>query len=127
MAKHSSETERRADEAERETEKLKKVEYMEGHIGESFDGVISGVVSWGIYVELPDTVEGLVHVSRLPGDYYCYHEEECEMVGERTGRSYKLGMPVRITVEGCDRFNKTIDFSLAETERSGHTETGGEM
>ncbi len=127
VAKHSSETERRADEAERETEKLKKVEYMEGHIGESFDGVISGVVSWGIYVELPDTVEGLVHVSRLPGDYYCYHEEECEMVGERTGRSYKLGMPVRITVEGCDRFNKTIDFSLAETERSGHTETGGEM
>lgn len=130
VAKHSSETERRADEAERETEKLKKVEYMEGHIGESFDGVISGVMSWGIYVELPDTVEGLVHVSKLPGDYYCYHEEECEMVGERTGRSYKLGMPVRITVESCDRFNKTIDFSLDEEknqERRDRAEAGGEM
>lgn len=114
VAKHSSETERRADEAERETDKLKKVEYMENRIGESFDGVISGVTSWGIYVELPDTVEGLVHVSKLPGDYFCYHEESCEMVGERTGRCFKLGMPVRITVDGCDRFNKTIDFSLDE-------------
>ncbi len=114
VAKHSSETERRADEAERETDKLKKVEYMEDRIGESFDGVISGVTSWGIYVELPDTVEGLVHVSKLPGDYFCYHEESCEMVGERTGRCFKLGMPVRITVDGCDKFNKTIDFSLDE-------------
>ncbi len=112
VAKHSSETERRADEAERETDKLKKVEYMEDRIGESFDGVISGVTSWGIYVELPDTVEGLIHVSKLSGDYFCYHEESCEMVGERTGRCFKLGMPVRITVDSCDRFNKTIDFSL---------------
>lgn len=115
VAKHSSETERRADEAERETDKLKKVEYMEKRIGKSYDGVISGVTGWGIYVELPNTVEGLVHVSKLPGDYFCYHEESCEMVGERTGRCYKLGMPVRITVDGCDRFNRTIDFSLDET------------
>lgn len=115
VAKHSSETERRADEAERETDKLKKVEYMEERIGESYDGVISGVTGWGIYVELPNTVEGLVHVSKLPGDYFCYHEESCEMVGERTGRCYKLGMPVRIRVDGCDRFNRTIDFSLEET------------
>ncbi len=114
VAKHSSETERRASEAERETDKLKKVEYMEDHIGESFSGVVSGVTSWGIYVELPNTVEGLIHVSKLPGDYYCYHEEGCEMVGESTGRAFKLGMPVRITVDGCDRFNRTIDFSLEE-------------
>ncbi|MDE6641943.1 MAG: RNB domain-containing ribonuclease, partial [Acetatifactor sp.] len=114
VAKHSSETERRADEAERETDKLKKVEYMEERIGESFEGVISGITSWGIYVELPNTVEGLVHVSKLPGDYFCYHEETCEMVGERTGRTFKLGMPVKITVDGCDRFNRTIDFSMEE-------------
>lgn len=114
VAKHSSETERRADEAERETDKLKKVEYMEDRIGESFEGVISGITGWGIYVELPNTVEGLIHVSRLPGDYFCYHEETCEMVGEQTGRAFKLGMPVRITVESCDRFNRTIDFSLEE-------------
>lgn len=112
VAKHSSETERRADEAERETDKLKKVEYMEERIGESFEGIISGITSWGIYVELPNTVEGLVHVSKLPGDYFYYHEETCEMVGERTGRTFKLGMPVKITVDGCDRFNRTIDFSM---------------
>lgn len=112
VAKHSSETERRADEAERETDKLKKVEYMEDYIDECFDGVISGVTSWGIYVELPNTVEGLIHVSKLPGDYYCYDESKCEMVGEATGRTFKLGMPVRVRVEGCDRFNRTIDFGL---------------
>ena len=114
VAKHSSETERRADEAERETDKLKKVEYMEDRIGECFDGVISGVTGWGIYVELPNTVEGLVHVSKLPGDYYYYNENTYEMVGEATGRIFKLGMPVRIRVDGCDRFNRTIDFSLEE-------------
>ncbi len=112
VAKHSSETERRADEAERETDKLKKVEYMEDYIDECFDGVISGVTSWGIYVELPNTVEGLIHVSKLPGDYYYYDESKCEMVGEATGRTFKLGMPVRVRVEGCDRFNRTIDFGF---------------
>jgi len=115
MAKHSSETERRADEAERETDKLKKVEYMEDHMDECFEGVISGVTSWGIYVELPNTVEGLVHVSRLPGDYYYYEESRCEMVGEATGRTFKLGMPVKVRVENCDRFNRTIDFGLEES------------
>ena len=114
VAKHSSDTERRADEAERETDKLKKVEYMEGHLGETFQGVISGITSWGIYVELPNTVEGLVHVSKLPGDYFYYNEAAYEMVGEATGKSYKLGMPVKITVDGCDRFSKTIDFGMLE-------------
>ncbi len=115
VAKHSSETERRADEAERETDKLKKVEYMEDHIDECYEGVISGVTSWGIYVELSNTVEGLVHVSRLPGDYFYYDENKCEMVGEATGRTFKLGMPVKVRVENCDRFNRTIDFGLEES------------
>ena len=114
VAKHSSETERRADEAERETDKLKKVEYMEQHVGESFDGVISGVTGWGLYVELPNTVEGLVHISKLYGDYYYYSEKSSELVGEATGRCFKLGMPVRVKVDGCDRFTRTIDFSLEE-------------
>lgn len=114
VAKHSSEMERRADEAERETDKLKKVEYMEQHIGESFDGVISGVTGWGLYVELPNTVEGLVHISKLYGDYYYYSEKCSELVGEATGRCFKLGMPVRVNVDGCDRFTRTIDFSLEE-------------
>jgi len=114
VCKHSSETERRADEAERETDKLKKVEYMEERIGECFDGVISGVTGWGIYVELPNTVEGLVHISKLQGDYYYYSESTCELRGEATGNVYKLGMPVTVCIDGCDRFNRTIDMSLCE-------------
>ncbi len=114
VAKHSSETERRADEAERETDKLKKVEFIEERIGETYEGVISGITSWGIYVELPDTVEGMVHVSKLSGDYFNYDENACEMVGQATGKSYKLGMPVKIVVENCDRFTRTIDFGMAE-------------
>ncbi len=114
VAKHSSEMERRADEAERETDKLKKVEYMEQRIGETYEGVVSGVTAWGIYVELPNTVEGMVHVSKLPGDYYYYNESTYEMVGDATGRTFKLGMPVRVCVEDCDRMMRTIDFSLVE-------------
>lgn len=114
VAKHSSEMERRADEAERETDKLKKVEYMEQHIGEEYEGVISGVTGWGLYVELPNTVEGLIHISTIPGDYYHYNEAACEMVGEATGRCFKLGMPVRIEVEDCDRFMRTINFKLVD-------------
>ncbi len=114
VAKHSSQMERRADEAERETDKLKKVEYMEERIGETYEGVISGVTAWGIYVELPNTVEGMVHVSKLPGDYYYYNESTYEMVGDATGRTFKLGMPVTVCVDDCDRMMRTIDFSLVE-------------
>lgn len=112
VAKQSSSMERRADEAERETEKLKKVQYMEAYIGEEFEGIISSVTAWGMYVELPNTVEGMIHISKLAGDYYIYREKTCELVGEATGRIYKIGMPVKIRVEDCDRFAKTIDFSL---------------
>ncbi|MCI8800426.1 MAG: ribonuclease R [Lachnospiraceae bacterium] len=114
VAKHSSETERRADEAERETDKLKKAEYMEERLGEVYEGVVSGITAWGIYVELPNTVEGLVHVSRLPGDYFYYNESKCEMIGEATGRSYRLGMPVKVSVRAADRFSRTVDFDVAE-------------
>lgn len=113
VAKHSSETERRADEAERETDKLKKVQYMEKKIGQIFEGVISGITSWGIYVELPNTVEGMIHVSKLSGDYYYYNEETCEMTGRDTGRSFKLGQKIRIEVDDVDYYQKSIDFVLA--------------
>lgn len=117
VAKHSSETERRADEAERETEKLKKVQYMEQRIGEIYEGVISGITSWGIYVELANTVEGMIHVSRLGGDYYYYSEETYEMIGRDTGRSYKLGQKLEIMVDAVDYFQKSVEFVLApETE-----------
>ena len=108
--------ERRADEAERETDKLKKAQYMKKRIGEIFEGVISGITAWGIYVELPNTVEGMIHVSRLTGDYYYYREETYEMVGRDTGKCYKLGQKVKIAVYDVDVFTKNIDFVLADEE-----------
>lgn len=116
VASHSSEMERRADEAERETEKLKKVEYMEEHIGEIFEGVISSITSWGIYVELPNTIEGMIHVTNLTDDYYHYEEETYEMVGEATGKRYKLGQKLKVVVDNADKFMRTIDFVLPESE-----------
>lgn len=116
VAKHSSEMERRADEAERETEKLKKAQYMESRIGNVYEGVISGITAWGVYVELPNTIEGMIHVSRLTGDYYYYREETYEMVGRDTGKCFKLGQKVRIVVDDVDRLSKSIDFILADDE-----------
>ena len=112
VCKRSSEMERRADEAERETDKLKKAEYMEEHIGEEFEGVISGITAWGIYVELPNTVEGMVHVATIPGDYYYYDESVYEMVGKDTNKTYKLGEKIRIRVKDVDKMAKTIDFEI---------------
>ena len=116
VAKHSSRMERRAEEAERETDKLKKAEYMEERIGEIYEGVISGITQWGIYVELPNTVEGLIHVAALPGDYFCYDENSYEMVGQNTGKTYKLGERIRIQVKSVDLFAKTIDFMIPEED-----------
>lgn len=116
VAKHASKMERRAAEAERETDKLKKAEYMEERIGEIYDGVICGITQWGIYVELQNTVEGLIHVSSLAGDYFYYDEEACEMVGKESGVSYKLGQRVTIQVKGVDRLARTVDFVFPEED-----------
>lgn len=118
VAKHASEMERRADEAERETIKLKKVQYMENYIGETFAGVISGVAEYGFFVELENTVEGLVRVTSLTDDFYQYYEETYELVGEATNRRFKLGQQVRVTVDNCDRIMRTIDFTLADSDEN---------
>lgn len=112
VAKHSSEMERRADEAERETDKLKKVEFMEQHIGEIYEGVISSITTWGVYVELPNTIEGMIHVSMLPGDYFYYDDETYEMVGQATDIRYKLGQKILVRVNATDRLLRTIDFDI---------------
>lgn len=114
VAQHSSEMERRADEAERETDKLKKVEYMEEHIGEIFEGVISSITTWGVYVELPNTIEGMIHVSMLPGDYFYYDEESYEMVGQSTDKRYKLGEKLKVRVNATDKISRTIDFVIPQ-------------
>ena len=110
----SSRMERRAEEAERDVEKMKKVQYMSRHIGEEFDGVVSGITQYGMYVELPNTVEGMVHISNMRDDYYRYDEEHYELVGERTGKKYMLGQAVRIYVEDTDKLARTIDFSIVD-------------
>ena len=112
VTKHSSEMERRADEAERETMKLKKVEYMQQYVGEEFEGVISGMTKWGMYVELPNTVEGMVHVTNMTDDHYDYYDDRYEMIGVHTNKTYKLGQKVRVRVIGTDRFLRTIDFEI---------------
>ena len=116
VAKQTSRAERRADEAEREVRKLKMTEYMEQHIGEVYEGIISGITSWGLYVELPNTVEGLVHVSALPGDFFEYDEAACEMRGTKTGVCYRMGGRIRVKVRFADRFTRSIDFIPADDE-----------
>ncbi len=114
VAKHSSEMERRADEAERETDKLKKVEYMSERIGEIYEGVISSITAWGVYVELPNTIEGMIHVSMLPGDYFYYDEQSYEMVGQATNKRYKLGEKITVRVNDTDKLSRTIDFVIPQ-------------
>ena len=122
VAKRSSEMERRADEAERETVKLKKVEYMQAHIGEEFEGVISGITKWGMYVELPNTIEGLVHVTNMTDDHYEYNEERYEMMGMHTRKVYKLGEGLRVRVLDADRLMRTIDFKIVNQGGAGDGE-----
>ena len=117
VTKKCSERERLAEEAERETIKLKKVEYMSEHIGEIFEGVVSSITKWGIYVELPNTIEGLIHVTNMRDDHYNYIEDSYEMVGEHTGKTYKLGETVFVKVTGTDRLQRTIDFEFARKEQ----------
>ena len=116
VAVKTSALERRADEAERETEKLKKCEYMSRYIGEEFEGVISGVTNWGLYVELPNTVEGMIRMNALDDDYYLFDEEHYELTGEMTKKTYKLGQRIRVRVVNTDRMLKTIDFIPVKAE-----------
>lgn len=113
IAEHSSLRERAAAEAERATVVLKKCEYMEEHIGEEFDGVISGVTSFGMFVELPNGVEGLVHISSLMDDYYDFYEERYALVGNHTKKQYRLGDKVRIEVLQVNIQDVSIDFIMA--------------
>lgn len=114
IAEDCSKNERRADEAEREVEKLKKVQYMSKRIGQCYEGVISGVNAWGMYVELPNTVEGLVHVTNMIDDYYYYDEEKYAMIGKDYGKVYTLGQKVTVMLKDTDRMLKTIDFVLVQ-------------
>lgn len=108
----NSQKERRAEEAEREVIKLKEIEYMSEHIGEEFEGTVSGVTSGFLYVELDNTVEGAVSVAHMQDDFYYFAEEIYSLIGENSGNRYQLGDRVHVKVLNCDKIKKTIDFSI---------------
>ena len=113
VARQSSVCERRAQEAERESDKMKKAEYMSYHLGEEFDGIISGVTGYGLYVELTNTVEGLVHITALKDDYYTFDQEAHELRGELTKKVYHLGQKIRVRVADADAVKRSVDFTIA--------------
>uniref|UniRef100_UPI0028AFBF71 ribonuclease R family protein n=1 Tax=Enterococcus sp. TaxID=35783 RepID=UPI0028AFBF71 len=116
IAMHSSQMERRAVDAEREVDALKKAEYMADKVGEEFDGIISSVVKFGLFIELPNTIEGLIHINNLKRDYFHYLENHLALVGERTGLTFKIGQKVRIKVVKADPETREIDFELVAAE-----------
>ena len=108
----SSDMEQKAEEAERDLEDIKKCEYMEEHIGEEFYGIISGVTNFGVFVELDNTAEGLVHVENMLDDFYNFDEYTVSLIGERTRKVYKMGDKVKIKVVSTDRVLRRIDFEI---------------
>ena len=114
IAQHASVRERVAVDAERETTEMKEIEYMTQFVGDTFSGVISGVTAFGIFVELENGVEGLVHVSRMVNDYYEYVEEQYALIGERTKKAYRLGDEVEVVLVRASVEERNIDFILKD-------------
>lgn len=119
VADRTSKLERRAESAERDVTKLKKVEYMMAHIGEEFEGKISGVTGWGLYVALPNSVEGMIPVRTMQDDFYDFVEESYELVGQNFNRHYRLGMPLKVRLVAADTMTRTIDFLLVDDGMGG--------
>ena len=130
IARRSSERERVAMEAEREVVSLKKAQFMSDKVGQEFDGLVSGVTAFGLFVELSEIfVEGLIHVSALRDDYYTFEEKKHRLIGERSGRIFTIGDPIRVRVEKVDLERKRVDFEPVRDERIGRglvTETPGD-
>lgn len=116
-AEHCSIRERIAVDAERETDDLKKAEYMLAHLEEEFDGLVSSVASFGMFIELPNTIEGLVHISYLTDDYYDFHESQYALIGQRTGRMFRIGDEVRVKVVNVNVDEHTVDFEVVGLKR----------
>lgn len=124
MAKHSSEAERRAIDAERETDELKKTEFMADKVGQEFMGTIISITGFGMFIQLPNTVEGLVHVSMMDDDYYRFDEDHLVMIGERTGKVFRIGQPIKVKLMRADVEEVQIDFSIVEDFAKGDKTQG---
>ena len=96
---------------------MKKAQYMEKYVGDVFEGIITSVMGYGFYVELPDTIEGLVHITTLLDDYYSYDEVHMELRGERSHKVYRIGQTVQVRVDSASRVTRQIDFSIATKEK----------
>jgi ribonuclease R len=115
IAKQSSERERVAVDAERESVKVKQVEYMQRHLGDELEGIISGVTKFGLFVEVNDLlVEGLVHIRNMEDDFYVFDDKGFRLVGRETGKVYRLGDKVRVQVVNVNKEEREIDFVLVE-------------
>jgi ribonuclease R len=114
IAEQTSMIEKRAENAEREVEDMKKAQYMSKHIGEEFEGIISSLTNFGIFIQLENTIEGLVHFNNMLDDYYHFDEENYYIIGERTKKQYKLGDVVKVRVTNADIMKRDIDFELVE-------------
>ena len=122
ICEHSSKKEKDSIDCERDVEKMKMSEYMEDHIGEEFDGIISSCLNFGMFVQLPNMVEGLVHVSDIKGDYFNYNEELNALIGQRTKKMYKIGDKIHIKVINASKETSTIDFEIVEKgDKHGNT------
>ncbi|HSI67192.1 MAG TPA: VacB/RNase II family 3'-5' exoribonuclease, partial [Planococcus sp. (in: firmicutes)] len=112
IAQHTSDRERRAVDAERDTDALKKSQYMADKIGEEFEGIVSSVTNFGLFIELPNTIEGLVHVSNMTDDYYRFDDRQMMMIGERNKRQFRIGDEIKIKVIGVKPEESSIDFEI---------------
>ena len=115
LATSSSTLERRAIDAERVVEAMKKAEYMEEFVGQEFDGIVGSVVKFGMFVELPNTIEGLVHITTLP-EFYNYNERTMTLQGEKTGKTFRVGQPIRVKLTRADKETGDIDFQYLPSE-----------
>ncbi len=121
-ARESSEREKIATKVERESEDLKKAEYMEGKIGEEYEGIVSSVTQFGIFVELPNTVEGLIRFDDLGDEYFIYDENRKRLIGERTNKTYQIGDKVKIRVKSASKMLRQIDFEVFSGADSKNTQ-----
>ena len=114
----SSEREKVATKVERDSEDLKKAEYMESKIGEEYEGIVSSVTQFGIFVELENTVEGLIRFENLGDEYFIYDEDRKRLIGERTNKTYKIGDKVKIRVISANKMLRQIDFEIVEKDKN---------
>ena len=125
IAKHTSKKERGAIECERDVMDMKKAKYMTQFIGDMFDGVISSITKWGMYVELPNTVEGLVRLQDMKDDFYNFNEDTMTIIGKNRNYVYRMGQEVKIKVKAASKDAGTVDFSMARKPRTAKHDQGG--